>query len=77
MKDSPGKRIPMPEEYRKYVHFLMEHTEAEAVVLIIIDGKDGSGGAVAAHSMEVIPRVQDVLETVLDEIKDKLKKSSN
>ncbi len=71
------KKIPMPEEYRKYVHFLMEHTEAEAVVLIIIDGKNGSGGAVASHSMEAIPHIQDVLESVLDEVKDKLKKSSN
>lgn len=65
------------QHYRMLVNALIDVLEAEAVVLIVLNGKHGSGGCIAARNEDVILAIPDAIEQVLKRVRAKIKQSGN
>lgn len=70
MANGPGK-------YDKVCTSVRESTQAQAVILLVFNGNEGSGFSVQAVDQDLSPILADILEETARQIRDDLARSAH
>ena len=61
--------------YKFLADFVMKATSADAVVLVVLGGRDGSGSIIAVEHPHFIEQIPEFLQIMIDKLTNSLSKS--